>query len=307
MNFLRSSLGWDFMKYKKIWWIASYPKSGNTWVRLFLKSYFFGGELDINCPFSVTNIDCRTAMYQAVCPEPIGRLDIDTLMCLRSAALLHLVATNPEHDLFVKSHHANILVGESPAIPCMFTRGGLYIVRDPRDVLVSYTRHICRLQKDVTIDRVLRHMEVESAMTGRTDTLQPSLLGSWSTNVRSWIYSKTFPITRLRYEDMVSDPAKFMRIALHALGLRDLDEERFANALVQTEFVNLQRAELERGYVEYDIDDRPLVVNSSVKRSSDILFFRSGKVGIWKDELTTEQASRVVDTHGDMMQKLEYI
>jgi hypothetical protein len=111
-------------------------------------------------------------------------------------------------------------------------------------------------------------------------------------HVETWTEkNKDVPVKIIRYEDMLARPEyEFTRI-LEALGIVDINEEKFEFALKQTEFKNLQRLEEENSFREKGIGDK---------------FFRVGKSEQWKTILTAEQIQKLEEDHGEAMDRLGY-
>lgn len=261
------------MTTRPITWLASYPKSGNTWVRMFLDCYISGRPVDIN---DVDNRTCRGDLdlltYQAASVLPLPGIDREHHALLRGAALLNSIAGR-EHSI-LKTHFEN----NAAWIPPQLTRGAVYLVRDPRDVACSWASHC-----DISIDEAIDHL------TTRMCYLQDSGLafhaGTWASNVESWCEWPT-----VRYEDMRRLPQSSFATIVEACGL-EYDEDRFYFALRESRFANLQRQEQANGFIE--------------KRGGDA-FFRQGKVGAWREVLTPEQVERIEAECGEVMQKCGY-
>ena len=123
-------------------WIASYPKSGNTWVRAFLHNYIRQPETpyDINRLTDLTAADINAERYHRYDPRPASQYTIADVQRMRR--LVHRDLTALDSTLvFVKTHNARLQVAGAPLITPEVTAGAIYIVRDPRDVAVSYSRH----------------------------------------------------------------------------------------------------------------------------------------------------------------------
>lgn len=260
-----------------IWWLASYPKSGNTWLRMFLSAYFTG-NVDINRP-AVGVDDIQLYFYQALAPTPLEQLSDEQRMLLRPAALLHLATAIPE-PRFVKTHFARCAIDGVDAIPAGLSHGAVYLVRDPRDVVVSYARH-----HDTSIDNMIAQMESTSAMARRGPLYH--MLGSWSTHVRSWM-NTPFPTLMIRYEDLCMQPRETFRAVLEHLEL-ETDEDRMSRAIDLSRFENLQEQERRHGFRE--------AVHGP--------FFGTGG-STWREKLAPEQARRIERAHGKMMDMLKY-
>lgn len=268
----------------KIWWLASYPKSGNTWLRMFLSAYRHGGMVNINTPYDLLTDDIQPYYHHVTSPCPVAELSDSERMLLRPAALLHLVHNHKcQRPLFVKTHFANCILGNMNAIPAMLTHGAVYLVRDPRDVAVSFAEH---RHKD--IDEVIEGM-ARHDFTLRRDTLG-QVTSSWSGNVQSWLATRGFPVLIVEYEKLVADPKPGFRAILKFL-MHEVDEDLLDRSIEATSFTNLQNQEEAYGFRE-KTGDR---------------FFTRGKPGGWRDVLTPTQAARIESAHAEMMTRMGYL
>jgi hypothetical protein len=304
---------------RKIWWIASYPKSGNTWVRLFLDAYVTG-RVDLNSVYGHFAFgDLQLSAYQSVCPWPVSQANKYIWPCLRIPALLQMIASRNGMDLALKTHHANVAVDGMPLIPPRLTKGAIYLVRDPRDVAISWSHHA-----DVSMDKAVEFLGSELGTICNDDIGLGHLLKSWSTHVESWVAeNEQVKTTVIRYEDLQADPSDQFRLILDRFGCKKIDEERFAWALQETEFASLRAKEEERGFRE--------------KRGGEY-FFRQGmrhgwramdgnghhefdaeEVGCpeliddfrpidagWRQTLTSSQVRQIEKEHGDVMAAFGY-
>lgn len=268
---------------KKIWWLASYPKSGNTWLRLFLSAYGTG-RLNINQPTHSTG-DLNSYWYTTTSPKQLKELTPYEMVVVRQAALLHLVTVSPLKPLAVKTHNVNGMIDEMRFIPPGMTAGAIYIIRDPRDVAVSYAEHMGQ-----TIDQAIENMERPTTTLSNDDGLW-HMIGDWSSHVRSWATETAFKTSVVRYEDLLVKPEeKFARI-MEIFG-GPTDEARLKKAVLDVAFANCKRQEKEKGFEE--------------KKHSK-LFFARGKNGNWQDVLSDKQVDRIERVHGEMMKRFGYL
>ncbi len=272
-------------------WIASYPKSGNTWVRLFLASYINNGDpVSINAlPRDLCYSDSRASDFLAVAACDVSKLNHHEAAQLRGAVLVKLLTDTVVRPMFVKTHCANVSASDVVMFPRHLTTRAIHIVRDPRDVCVSFARWT-----ESSIDEVIRVMgDKQSILENLNPSTKPvvSILGSWSMHAESWMRAP-FPVMLCRYEDMVSDPVKTFGDMVDQL-YADPDIEVVKKAVKSVSFSNLQKEEKRRGFHE-----KPAGVKE---------FFREGSVDQWKKVLTKEQADRIVEDHGEVMEKLGYL
>lgn len=253
-------------------WIASYPKSGNTWVRCFLEALILG-RLDIN-DLCLVRIDTNNLIYQAVCPKPAEKMSLEEQAILRPAACYWHAATNAHFPwpVMLKTHF------QPTKLLTPLTGPSIYLVRDPRDVAVSLMRHT-----EFSCDQTIQVMG-ERGQVWKSDGL-PYFAGSWSDHVTRW---RKVPNTLLiKYEDMREDPAKHLaKIASH-LGVQGT----IADAIELCKLEKLRAHEKKNGF-------------SEAHKGS---FFGKGKVGGWKEVLTDRQEKAIVSQHGETMKVLGYI
>jgi len=273
-------------------WLASYPKSGNTWFRVFLSNLL--GEqdrpADINDLHSTPIASARGIFDDAVGIEA-SDLTPDEIDRLRPEVYEKLAA-DAEETLFMKVHDAYILVdGKTPLFPKSATKGAIYIIRNPLDVAVSFAHHSAW-----NYDRSISEMADEkAAFCSKTKRLHNQLrqkLLTWSGHVLSWTEQTAFPVCVLRYEDMKESPAETFGRAVRFADL-DHTDEQIEKALSMSTFEELKRQEGEKGFHE--------------KSPASEMFFRKGEVGSWREELTDVQAERIIRDHRAVMERFGYV
>lgn len=269
---------------RKIWWIASYPKSGNTLVRMFLNAYVTRFPLDLNAHYQYACIDQQIHLYQRVTSKPVTECHPVEILYLRPSMLMTYIHDIAPRDACFKTHMAAGDFEGIPLIPPRLTKEAVYLARDPRDVAVSYARHC-----GTSIDEIIAVMASDQHVGNRHCAVKDYIL-SWSKHVDSWLGIKAFPVHLVRFEDMIADREKAFRQILPALGFRRIDEAAFGFAMEQTEFENLQRLEREKGFRE-------------AKRDK---FFHTGRAGQWQDVLTSKQVERIETGHREQMTRVGY-
>lgn len=268
-----------------ITWLASYPKSGNTWLRCLLEAYRCNGRLDINDLGTGTG-DSSLCYWRAVCPIPVADLGNAGQWLLRPAALLNALMVNPSRRLF-KTHCANLRPPGVPAfIPRELTKRAVYLIRDPRAVLSSFARHY-----GLSIDVAAEKMSQQDFYIGDLKTQAPQPLSTWSNHVRSWVGETAFPVHVVKYEELIEDTAAQFREIVEFLEL-GYDEPRAERAVRAASLSALKAQEAERGFCEWKIEHRGR-------------FFNGG--GDWRQDLGPRWIKRIERDHGEVMRQMDYL
>lgn len=276
------------MNEGRIVWLASYPKSGNTWVRSFLTAYRTEADtVDINA------LDATNAAVRAVLEDLLG-LETSELLREEVRNLLPEAYRRWSMDVgqtvFLKTHDCfgRTAKGEH-VFPVQATQGVIHVVRDPRDVAVSASHH-WGVSLDVAIDRLNAS---DHWIACKVDSAQiPQFLSDWSTHTAGWMHAPFFSL-RLRYEDICLDAMNCFRQILEFVGWK-VETSRLERAVKACSFARLQEQEEKSGF-------RERLAQSTAG------FFRQGRVGGWRDVLSEQQAERVVERHRAMMQQLGYL
>jgi len=274
-------------------WLASYPKSGNTWTRAFLTHYLGEeeDEFDIN-HLASGPISSNRALFDQTVGIEASCLLPDEIDNMRAAAFRQL-ASERKSALFIKTHEAWRRAPNGEQIfPSDVSRGVVYIVRNPLDVVLSSAHHYAS-----SVEDCVAHLNDEAFTLSRVDgdighqLIQP--LGSWSSHVRSWLDESGLATCVLRYEEMLADPVAAFGGLVRFAGLA-YDQGKVAAAAQATSFEELRRQESDLGFRE-----RP--------RRASAPFFRQGRAGVWREQLPPNLVTTVVSVHGEIMHRLGYL
>ncbi|MDQ0301115.1 sulfotransferase domain-containing protein [Ancylobacter polymorphus] len=271
--------------------IASYPKSGNTWLRAFLASHLRGGQpIDLNVDLArIANLSAR------ILQDRHAGLEHADLTPQEVALLRPLTSRRVAHDQpdFYKTHDCNFVPpgAREPAIPADAINRVVYIVRDPRDVAISLAHHF-----GWSVAASVERMADSAFRMGRSS---PCLnmnveqwVSSWSAHVESWLDAAGLRLLPLRYEDLLADPLQRFTELCRFL---DLDDTRQAvsRSLEASSFSVLASQEARTGFRERH-------------RASNAPFFRAGGAGGWRSGLAPELAERLAADQGRVMARLAY-
>ena len=273
-------------------WLASYPKSGNTWFRVFLTN--LRGEKDEPAQINKLN-SAPIASARAIFDDEAGieasDLTPDEIDRLRPEIYTHL-AEEAEEALFMKVHDAYLSNDKNiPLFPKEATAGAIYIIRNPLDVLISFADH-SGWNYDTAISKMADKTFAFCSKPKRLHNQLRQKLLSWSSHVKSWTEQTLFPVCVLRFEDMKQKPVETFEKAVRFSGL-EYEREEILKALELSSFKELQRQEKENGFKE--------------KSPSSEMFFRKGEVGSWRDELTKKQVGQVIEDHKEVMHRFGYL
>ncbi|OOZ38340.1 sulfotransferase domain-containing protein [Solemya elarraichensis gill symbiont] len=233
------------MDHKQIVFIASFPKSGNTWVRCFLDAYFLG-SLDINDLLS-TITDNLPSPFQVGDGTDITQENFEIQQLTRHMGLLRMVrqylSTEQEIPFFVKTHNANLLINGCELIPDILTKAAIVIIRDPRDVLPSFSSHM-----GVDMDTGAEWMQNKYRMLRAQNTMM-DFISSWKGHTRSWLDAPTHSVLWVKYEDMKERPVEIFSKMLKHAGVEP-DEKKVEAALEMVKLDKLKSIEAREGFQE---------------------------------------------------------
>lgn len=274
-----------------IYWLASYPKSGNTWFRAFVSNLIANADapVDINA-LNTDDIASSRGWLDDVLGFDTADMDDAEIERLRPAA--YRWAASGTGVMHIKIHDAYTAdVDGEPLISHEGTLGAVYIVRNPLDVALSAAAHW-----NTDIDGAIARMGREDASLARTERA-PALqvrqrMLSWSKHVLSWVDAPRLRLLVLRYEDMLARPVESFRAAARFLGLPD-ETARVEKAVAFSDFKVLSSQEAARGFREQPTPGRR--------------FFRQGTSGGWRGKLTDEQVARIVRDHEAVMSRFGYV
>ena len=274
-------------------WLASYPKSGNTWMWLFIKSYF-------NPPKKKFSLNYHKDDPIMLEPFPDERM-FDKLkinyenffdLSKNWVNLQSLINLNNKTN-YLKTHNAMCTVNNHKFTNIQNTLGAIYIVRDPRDVLISYSSYM-----EKSMDEALKFMlnkETYEVGEFKKKIYNKTLLGSWSDHYNSWKNYKSREIIIIKYEDMVNSASStFLKVLTYLSKIIkiDVDHTKMDKAIEETSFKNLKSLEINEGFK----------TNPSKNE-----FFRKGVVGDWREKLNKEQVEKIEKAFEAEMIELGYL
>lgn len=274
-------------------WLASYPKSGNTWFRVFITNY----QRDDDAPANINELgggpiaSARETFDDAVGYDS-GEMTPDEIDRLRPEVYRHM-AREAKQTLYCKAHDAyTFLPDGQPLFPPEVTERVIYLVRNPLDVCVSYAHH----EGHQRFDRVAKFMADEKIgalnhEVGETLQLRQRIL-SWSGHVSSWADAPGISVKVVRYEDLKLRAEETFGACVKFLGL-PFDAARLEKAIKFSGFEELRSQEQKDGFTE------------KLRRAG--AFFRKGELGSWRQALSPEVAARIISDHAAVMRRFGYL
>jgi hypothetical protein len=278
---------------KKIVWLASYPKSGNTWFRAFITALLGNGDLDIN-EMKTDGIFSSREIFNGITDLDSTLMYDEEIKVLQPQVFNELAKSYTKEKLFVKIHDAYIYnVEDKPIVPAESSYCAVYFIRNPLDVVPSMSGH-----GGGSIEHAIKQLNKENAALAKQknnlnrDSQLRQFMKSWSGHVESWESVTDFPVLMMRYEDMLHNTQETFSKAVAFMGL-SYDEAAIAAAIKASSFESLKKQESEKKFRE------------TVRPGQT--FFRKGGTGSWKTELTDEQVTEVVNAHRTVMARYGYL
>ncbi len=272
-----------------ILWLSSYPKSGNTWARIFLTNYLFE---ETDNPFG--NIDKINSYPRKKYFNFLEKKDFTTLTERENSFKQYILSQekinlNGELNL-LKSHSFCGALNSNNFSNSNNTAGFIYFVRDPRSVAISLAHH-----NSETIENVVK------MMINKNQFMQPDnndglieFFSSWKFNYLSWKNSK-YPKLIIKYESMKKNPYESFKSMLNFISKFkkiEINENKIHKIIKKCEFTNLQNFEKKKGFKE---------------RKGNDLFFRKGIVDEWKNRLPKNLNEQIKKEFKDEMDELGYL
>ena len=273
-------------------WLASYPKSGNTWMRTFLTNYWRDADepVDINSLQGGPIASARRIFDDAV---GVQASDLTSAEIERLRPYVYeQIAEDNKNTSFLKVHDAYTYTSEGiPMLSKKATQGALYLIRNPLDVVVSFAHHSHR-----PVGKMIPRMaDPEMAFVNNPDRLQNQLIQkllTWGQHALSWIDEPDLNVQVVRYEDMQMKPEETFGQVVKFCDL-DFDIERVRKAIRFSSFDTLKAQEQEHGFGE--------------KMPLSESFFRKGKIGTWREKLSDEQVAQIISDHSEVMKRFGYL
>ena len=276
-------------------WLASYPKSGNTWVRYFLASLIYSNQ-------GKSGLDKLGYIMQYPKRDQFEKLvsNFDDFNQIKQNWINSQIKINSDNKVKIfKTHHILCSLGDDNFTDERNTLGAIYIVRDPRNVISSILYHFNLSSTEEALNFIMEEKKFIGNMKNKINYPLYTLIGSWKSNYNSWKnIGKNFLL--VKYEDLILSPnTEFRNIANYIsniIGIK-FSEEQIKNSIEESSFKNLRNIEDKNGFIE-SIEDPE---NKKKK------FFNLGPNNNWKKNLEKKFVDRIEKSFNNEMKELGYI
>ncbi len=257
-----------------IFWISSYPKSGNTWLRALLSSYYFTVDGYFKNDLILRNVDqfpqkkyLTNFSYDSKVPGDTSKVWIQAQKKINIDKKIK----------FFKTHNALIKLGDNDFTNEKLSIGGIYIVRDPRNVITSLSNHY-ELSNENALNFMLGEKKYIYDFYKKNDFSDFQLISSWEKNYRSWKNYTRFPVKFIRYEDLAKNTFLVFEEIINFIDMiceykKKFDKQKAENSILSTSFEKLKNLEMKKGFLESV---------SSKTNQKKIPFFHLGPNNKWQ-------------------------
>ena len=269
--------------------LASYPKSGNTWLRAIILSALQQKNI-INIKdlskIRLLSDKMNFTSFKNKIYEKKGLIDYDwmsknIILCQKK------LNENTKYNFFFKTHSVRHKSFTNETV----NAGFIYIVRDPRDVVVSLSNFL-GINLDEAINQVVFNKQLMTNANGARE-----LVSNWELNIKSWLEYKSVPCLFIRYEDLLIKPNNIILKIIAFINIvtnkNILNNKKNIDKIIKnTSFKTLQLQEISNGFDE---------------ASKHSKFFRSGTLNQWKGILSNTQVQIIDNNLQPLMKYFNYI
>ena len=277
-------------------WLASYPKSGNTWVRHFLASLIYSNQ-------GKDGLEKLGFIMQYPKRDQFEKLvtNFDDFNQIKKNWINSQNLINSDNKLKIfKTHHILCSLGKDNFTDEKNSLGAIYVVRDPRNVISSILYHFNLSNTEEALNFIQRENTFIGNVKNKVNYPLHTLIGSWKTNYNSWkFFGENFLL--VKYEDLILNPnTEFKRIANFITNITNIkfSEEQIKKGIDESSFENLQKLEDKNGFIESVKDPE----NKKRKK-----FFNLGPRNNWKKSLDKKFVDEIENSFKNEMKELGYI
>ena len=279
-------------------WLSSYPKNGNTWLRSLISAYYYTNDGFFLGDKHLQNIQQF--------PTKKFLESFDYNLEIPGDTIKYWVEAQKKINLdkkikFFKTHNALVKIGQNDFTNRKNTLGGIYIVRDPRNVLDSMSRHF-----QIDHDKALRVMQNENNyiydFKKKNDFSDYQFISSWEKNYQSWKNNKLISVKFIRYEDLLKETFFVFKEIVEFIdkltnNKNGFSREKAKNSVKSTSFENLKKIEINNGFGE------SIIARASKK---SIPFFHLGPKNDWQKNFDNKFIVKLNDIFKRNLDELDY-
>ena len=277
-------------------WLASYPKSGNTWVRALIAALLYSENGVFNFKLLEQILQFPDERYFSKFTQDMGNLNE-----IKKYWISAQIEINKDQKLrFFKTHHINCTIGKDHFTDKKNTLATIYIVRDPRNLVNSISNHFNKSIEEakdfILTSRIIAGTKKDGGM--KKDDLK-TLIGTWSEHYRFWKKNNDDYLL-IKYEDLISNPLKeLLRIInfLKKFTKINTDETKNNNVINSTNFNKLKTLENEGKFKESVYDANGKIIN----------FFYKGPKNKWEYSLDSNIKNEIENKLSSEMRELGYL
>ena len=275
-------------------WLASYPKSGNTWVRSLLSAYYYSKNGNFSFEL-LKNIGLypQKKYFDIKINKP-G--EINSYWDISQKKII-----SKKKNIILKTHNSLLALNGKNFTKPEYTLGIIYIVRDPRNVITSLKNHY-DLDYEQSLDFMLNEKKYIYDIREKNDYADFHFLSSWSNHYKSWINNNLFKKMVIKYEDLENDTFKTLKnliIYINSLFQvnEKIDEIKINNCIKTTNFEILKHKEKKEGFPENVY---------SKKTNKEIDFFHLGPKNKWEKVVPKEFHEKINNIFKEDLKNLKY-
>ena len=279
-------------------WIASYPKSGNTWLRSLLSAYLYSS--DENFDFALLRKISKFPSRKYLEYFTNDFSDIKKVSEYWIAAQERINLYNENRSIFLKTHSALCTLENNAFTNKKNTQAVIYVVRDPRNIITSISNHFS-YNIEEALNFITKSIILTSDEWGGKDFGISEMIGSWADHYKSWKNIKFAPILTIKYENLINDTEGSLLTILNFIKKFvdiEINDKKILKAVKNCNFENLQKMETDKGFDE---------AAYSKKFKKKIKFFNLGKKNNWKKILNPEIEKKIRAVFNNEMKELNYL
>ncbi len=277
-------------------WLASYPKSGNTWVRSIISSLLYSDDGNFNFELMLKVSQFPEKKYFKNFVNDFGNFNEIKENWISAQDMINL----DNQIKILKTHQGKYTVGKDNFTNDQNTLATIYMVRDPRTLISSISNHYT-LTIDKASDFLMTPQIIgNSKRWEEKETGMQCLLGKWNDHYRSWTKNKN-NLLLIKYENLIQNPENELKKIINFLKKYlniETDNNKNKKILETTSFENLKEME-QKGLFKENVLNK--------KDDSKVNFFHLGPANNWEDNLTEDVKNKIEKDFYQEMTELEYL